>query len=73
MNVSVDPLFDFPVQGFRPSADSPLIDLGVMPTQNSTWQLLTHDIQGLPRVIGERVDIGAYENQDHIFMDGFES
>ena len=74
VNFHIEPVFRN--QGFfdyQLDNHSALIDLGVMPTQNSTWQLLTHDIQGLPRVIGERVDIGAYENQDHIFMDGFES
>ena len=72
MNVSVDPLFDFPVQGFRPSADSPLIDLGVMPQPGDAWQLSALDLDGRQRVLGSAVDLGAYELSDRIFEDGFE-
>ncbi|MBD2699916.1 right-handed parallel beta-helix repeat-containing protein [Spirosoma sp. BT702] len=59
-NVSVDPAFVTPFSG-RLSATSPLINAGD-PTATS-FSLYPIDPRGLPRVIGGRVDIGAFEDQ----------
>ncbi|MCB1569925.1 MAG: hypothetical protein KDI72_02410 [Xanthomonadales bacterium] len=57
---------------FRLSADSPLIDLGLVPSSGLPWQLLSYDLDGDPRVIGSSVDLGAFELSDLIFEDGFD-
>jgi hypothetical protein len=53
---------------FRLTLDSPLINAGT-----SAFALLGEDLDGNDRVNGNSVDIGAYENSDRIFDDGFES
>jgi hypothetical protein len=50
--------------------DSPVIDLGSNPLS------LDHDERGLPRTVGLKPDIGAYERQlddDQVWYDGFDS
>lgn len=57
-NISVDPAFVDPNSDFRLAGTSPLIDAGfdgVIPTGST-------DRQGVPRLEGAHVDIGAYES-----------
>jgi hypothetical protein len=51
----------------RPTFDSPLRNAGI-----SEFALLHQDLAGVDRVNEFRVDIGAYENVQRIFLDGFE-
>ncbi|MBK6726488.1 MAG: hypothetical protein IPG63_04370 [Xanthomonadales bacterium] len=63
-----NPEFVDPFAGdYRLSPDSPLRDAGHTP-----FVLGRRDLDGLPRVSGSAVDIGAYESQDELFGDGFE-
>jgi len=54
-DITADPLFTSPVD-FHPLAGSPLIDAGNLGVSNDT-----QDLDGNPRVVGGRRDIGAYE------------
>ena len=57
----VDPLFiDQNNNDFHLQSDSPMIDAGSPSTPN----LPEFDVEGTPRVLGESVDIGAYEYDD---------
>lgn len=57
--ISVDPLFiDAAGGNYRLQAISPLIDAGTLTPPNG---LPAVDADGLPRVVGDSVDIGAYE------------
>jgi hypothetical protein len=68
-DVPVDPLFVDVVQGnYHLRATSPLIDQGVAAPDGNAGD---YDAAGDPRVVGA-VDIGAYELQDLIFVDGFD-
>lgn len=68
-NVSIDPAFvDATGGNLRPAAGSPLIDAG---TDALTGGLGPADLDGLARVQGVAVDIGAYEFE-RIFAAGFE-
>ncbi len=51
----------------RPAFDSPLRNAGT-----STFALLHEDLRGEERVNEAVVDIGAYENHEQMFADGFE-
>ncbi len=63
-----NPGFVDPLGGnYRLLPDSPLRDAGHTP-----FVLSERDLDGLPRVSGSAVDIGAYESQDELFGDGFE-
>ena len=72
-NLSVDPDFA-PCSGvlcfnFELNSSSPLVNAGITPggfVPNS-------DIVGKPRILGPKIDIGAFENDDLIFADGFGS
>lgn len=62
-NIDADPLFvgsgDYP---YALSDDSPCINAG---TQDTTGlNLPEYDLAGNPRLIGGRIDLGAYENQN---------
>ena len=58
-NISVPPLFVNRVGGnFRLQSNSPCINAG-----NNSYVVATADLDGRPRVVGDRVDIGAYEYQ----------
>jgi hypothetical protein len=62
------PGFVDPLGGnYRLQVGSPLRDAG-----HATFAGAAPDLDGLPRVNGGSVDIGAYENQDDLFGDGFE-
>jgi hypothetical protein len=54
-DITADPLFTGPVD-FHPLAGSPLIDAGNPAVSNDT-----QDVDGNPRIVGARRDIGAYE------------
>lgn len=69
--LSTDPLFvqcGFLCISFEPSRASPLVDVG---DDTPPDGLLLLDLAGKPRIIGQHVDIGAYEN-DLIFANGVE-
>ncbi|MGB2788549.1 MAG: choice-of-anchor Q domain-containing protein, partial [Dokdonella sp.] len=51
----------------RPTLDSPLRNAGT-----EDFVLSTLDLSGEARINEGRVDIGAYENSDRIFANGFE-
>ncbi len=60
-NLNRDPLFNNQSAGdYHLSSNSPLIDAG----ENSAPSMLSKDIDGNPRVLGQYVDIGAYEYLD---------
>lgn len=73
-NFSVDPKFQN--QGIfnaRLQVNSPLIDRGIMPGPIATWRLAPADLDGELRILGDTIDIGAYEQlSDLIFDDGFQ-
>jgi hypothetical protein len=54
---------------YRLSANSPLIDAGA---NNLPGGHGSYDAQGLARVVGGTVDVGANEWRDEIFADGFD-
>ena len=66
LELSVDPLFGL---DFRLQLQSPLREAGV---DEPFGGLSATDLAGEPRIIGAHVDIGAYENRDSVFADGFE-
>lgn len=73
VNYNLDPAFRLStLTDLRLASDSPLIDLGVVPLPSAAWQLASLDLEGNGRVVGDSVDLGAYENVDLIFADGFE-
>lgn len=73
VNFNLDPSFRLDnLTDLRLASDSPLIDLGVVPLPTAAWQLTSLDLEGGDRVVGNSVDLGAYENSDSIFLDGFE-
>ena len=51
----------------RPGGGSPLVDAGT-----NAFGLTNYDVLGQPRVVFGTVDIGAYEQPDRIFRNGFE-
>lgn len=51
----------------RPGGGSPLVDAGT-----NAFGLTNYDVLGQPRVVFGAVDIGAYEQPDRIFRNGFE-
>jgi hypothetical protein len=51
----------------RPGGGSPLVDAGT-----NAFGLNDYDVLGQPRVVFGAVDIGAYEQPDRIFKNGFE-
>lgn len=55
-------------EDLRPTATSPLRNAGI-----GAFALLQIDLAGKPRVNDFVVDIGAYENDDRILTDGFET
>ncbi len=64
----LSPGFVDPLGGnYRLQTSSPLRDAG-----HATFAGGQPDLDGLPRVNGSSVDIGAYENQDNLFGDDFE-
>jgi hypothetical protein len=70
-NLSLDPGFVDPGGGdYRPGGSSPLAEAG---RNDAPGGLGTYDLRGGFRVVGSTVDIGAYERQDRIFGDGFDS
>ncbi len=70
----VDPKFRFSTfTDMHLGNDSPLIDLGIVPLPSAGWQLSALDLDGITRVVGSSVDLGAYENADAIFNDGFDT
>lgn len=72
VNYNLDPKFRFnSLFDLHLAGDSPLIDLGLVPLPTS-WELTDLDLDGNDRIAGNSVDLGAYENFDAIFADGFE-
>ena len=74
-NLSVAPQFE-PCSGcvdLVPASGSALINAGLVPDGAAGWSLPALDLRGQPRVSGLSVEIGAWENVDHLFADGFES
>ena len=70
-NISLDPGFVDPDGAdYRPGGSSPLVEAG---RNDAPGGVGTFDLGGGLRVIGSTVDIGAYELQDRIFRDGFDS
>lgn len=71
-NISVEPEFESGLFNFTPRRTSPLVDAGIPPTGVLTfWYLTDVDLNGVDRVVGSAVDIGAYENE-RIFANGFD-
>jgi len=60
-NIDLDPLFVGIGEDYRLGADSPCIDGG---DPNAAFADREADYDGLPRILGEHVDIGAYEYFD---------
>lgn len=56
-NISVDPRLDLTGDGYHLLPDSPCIDAGDDSVVQPGWV----DLDGLPRILGQHVDIGAYE------------
>ncbi len=64
-NINDDPLFmDYGVYPYSLSDDSPCVNTGIPDT--SGLGLSEFDLAGNPRVYGNRIDMGAYENQNVI-------
>jgi hypothetical protein len=58
----------------EPVFNSPLVDAGLLPSEGMhPWHLPDRDVTARPRIKGPAVDIGAYENQERLFVDRFES
>ena len=58
-NITADPLFvDLAGSNLRLQSNSPCINAG-----NSTYANSPNDMDGRPRIVGESIDIGAYEFQ----------
>ena len=71
-NISVEPVFESGLFNFTPRRTSPLVDAGIAPSGVFTfWYLTDVDLNGVDRVVGSTVDIGAYENE-RIFTNGFD-
>lgn len=78
-NITQDPEFiDLTTNNFMPKAPSSLVNSGrhplnpqEHPTFDNLWAMGEFDLNGEPRVQGNRVDMGAYETSDVIFKNGF--
>ena len=69
-NLSSDPRFVSSSSGnFRLTTTSPAIDAG---DNNQSNGIPDNDVQGLPRIVGTSIDLGAYEGGDTIFADSVE-
>lgn len=66
-NLSVDPLFHG-AGDYRLRGDSLLVNYGL---EAPPGGVADYDLDGTDRVIGQRIDIGAYES-DTLFTDGFQ-
>jgi len=66
--VNVDPQF-VGAGNFHVKSTSPLLRAGTLVPDGG---LPATDLEGNPRSVASRVDIGAYENVDAIFADGFQ-
>lgn len=77
-NISVEPEYEGGMSSYTPIYYSPLVNSGTEPAPfcipPSCWFLGATDAAGNPRVVGPRVDIGAYESQEAelIFVNGFD-
>ena len=70
-NISTDPLFVDSASGnYRLRTSSPARDAG---DNTPPGTIRNYDLDGLARIDGVIVDMGAYEVHDVIFADGFES
>jgi hypothetical protein len=72
--IEADPRFVDAAQGdYRLAADSPLIDAG---TDTPAGGVAGFDLDGVTRIEGAHIDVGAYEraaeNAERIFADGFD-
>jgi hypothetical protein len=67
-NISIDPIF-ISASDFRLAGGSPLIDIGV---NDPLGGLPALDLEGVARIQGGTVDLGAYEFS-LVFLDGFEN
>ncbi|HET7925138.1 MAG TPA: choice-of-anchor Q domain-containing protein, partial [Rhodanobacteraceae bacterium] len=73
--IDADPRFvDAPNGNYRLAADSPLIDAG---TDTPAGGAAEFDLDGVTRIEGAHIDIGAYEvapvSAEEIFADGFDA
>lgn len=72
-NIGVQPVYQSGLLNFTPVRNSPLVDAGTEPRGlDPGWYLTDADLEGAPRQVGLRVDIGALENET-IFANGFQS
>ncbi|MCF6299528.1 MAG: hypothetical protein L3J52_00150 [Proteobacteria bacterium] len=79
-NISLPPQFHPDTFNFTPYFGSPLIDTGMSPPIftpiptpfEQNWSHGSVDLPGNLRKQGSRVDIGAYESSDIVFINGFE-
>lgn len=71
-NLSVAPVYQSGLFNFTPVRGSPLVDAGTEPEFLAFWNLTAVDLNGSVRLVGEHVDIGAFENE-RIFANGFQT
>ena len=67
---SIPAFVDPDADNFRPGGSSPLAEAG---RNDAPGGIGTFELGGGLRVIGDNVDIGAYERHDTLFGDGFDS
>ncbi len=66
-NITNDPQFvDAPASNFHLQVSSPCINTGT----NQDWMVGARELDGNPRLIGGRVDMGAYENTSGSTLNG---
>lgn len=71
-NISVEPEYESGLFNYTPVRGSPLVDAGLEPQGTAPlWYLTDLDLNASLRLVGQHVDIGAFENE-RVFVDGFD-
>lgn len=73
-NLSVTPQFEdcAGCPWLVPAAGSDLIGAGLLPLPGDNWSIPVMDASGRSRLVGGRIEMGAFENPDILFQDRFE-